>query len=129
MKILFPLLLFVIVSHAPSADAWLRPSGCVFPDARGHAAPQWICDSNAQRGLVSAVGYAAASRAGFAFARNMAIADARVKLARRIQGQCARPDYTDAVLINSRVLNLQRSPSGGFYARVGLRAADLARGC
>jgi hypothetical protein len=130
MKI-FALFLFLLPALTnPASAAWPGSSStCYFPDASRHIAPTWICQTSAPRGVLSAVGYARGSRAGFSFAREMAIADARVKLAQLIQGQCGRSGYSDAILRNSRVLNVQRSPSGGIYARVGVRAADLSRGC
>jgi|GEM_PF-3566607 len=129
MKVLASLILLFTLLNAPSAMAWLRAPACVYPDARNHAAPAWICESTQQRGLVTAVGYASRSQAGFSFSRNMAVADARIKLAQRLRGQCGKEGLSDAILRNSRVLNLQRSPSGGFYARLGVRASDLSRAC
>jgi succinate dehydrogenase/fumarate reductase flavoprotein subunit len=129
MKILAPLILLCSLLNAPSAMAWLRTPACVYPDARNHAAPAWICESAPQRGLVTAVGYASRSTAGFSFSRSMAVADARIKLGQRLRGQCGKAGMSHAILENSRVLNLQRSPSGGFYARVGVRASDLSRAC
>ena len=130
MNRLIAFLLLVWIGADARAQFWPNQNTCYFPDAAAAPAPAWVCQPRAvSSGLISTTGYSDQFHAGFAFARQMAVADARIRLAQGLQDQCGRQGTSDAVLRHSRVLNLQRSPGGGLYARVGIRRADLKNAC
>ncbi len=109
--------------------AWSFNSTCYYPDTRGVVAPDWVCTPPATPDLITAVGYAPRSAAGDGFSRQMAIADARVRLGKRLQGQCGRANITEAMLLDSRVQKMQRSPRGGYYVEVGVHPSGLRLDC
>lgn len=114
---------------APNAVAWMQDHHCTYPDAPGYAAPAWICQHGDRGGLLTETGYAPPSAAGIMFTRQMALADARVRLAQRLVGRCGLRNSSTAVIERSRLLKSQPSPRGGYYVQLGLRAEDLLAGC
>ena len=109
--------------------AWFPPAQCFFPDATHVRAPDWICQQNSDSELITALGVEPTSASGVSFSRNMAIANARINLAKRVHAQCNMGEFREVVLKNSRLLNTQTSPRGTQYAQVGIRPVDLRFSC
>ena len=109
--------------------AWFPPTSCFYPDATSVRAPDWICQQNSDAELITALGVEPTSASGVSFSRNMAIANARINLAKRVQAQCNIGEFREVVLKNSRLLNTQTSPRGTQYAQVGIRPVDLRFSC
>ena len=130
MKItIFILVTFSSLLSCSTTNAWVSGAACYFPDSPNVKAPRWICQQQVSAQLLTAVGYAQGSAIGAAFTKKMALADARVKLAQRLKGQCGVRYVSDAMLVNSRPLNTLRSPQGGHYVQLGIRPADLRLDC
>lgn len=129
-----------VVTVAPTT-----PRECVFPDAPKEVAPNWVCDVPVEGVAVSSVGSAVKSDAGPAFMKDMAGADARVKLAQQMRTRvsnmikqyvettgAASTETVDKVnssvsklitsetLTGSRVYRSISSPRGDIYVLVGL---------
>ncbi len=127
-------------------------AACVFPDAPSEPAPGWICDEPVEGVVVSAVGVAEKSAAGFSFMKNMAATDARVQLAQamKVQVQNMVKQYaettgsadaetvdrvntsvtrqiTDESLSGTRVIKTRMSPNGALYVLLGMDAAAAAQ--
>ncbi|MBC8209423.1 MAG: LPP20 family lipoprotein [Gammaproteobacteria bacterium] len=119
----------LLLSGCSDTSNWFSSAPCYYPDEPQTLAPGWVCGQSKSSAWLTSVGYAPASSAGAAFAKSMAQADARVKLAQRLKTQCAVGQISEALLNNSKLMNTQRSPSGGQYAQVGIRPADLQLRC
>ena len=117
------------ITGCADSNAWFDNRPCFFPDASGVSAPAWVCHSQDASNLVTAVGFAPRSAAGANFGKQMAAADARVKLAQRLQGRCGARYVSDAMLAYSKVLQTQRSPREGYYVLVGIRPSDIRLSC
>lgn len=119
---------------------------CTFPNSnRMEAAPGWICDEPVAGYAVTAVGAAQKSKAGIAFMKQMATADARVQLAQNVRIQVANmikqyaettgaagqetvdqvnssvtKQITNESLSGTRILKSTTGPDGTLYVLVGL---------
>jgi len=118
---------------------------CAYPDAPNESAPLWVCDAPVEGVSVSAVGVADKSAAGVSFMKNMAAADARVKLAQQMKvhvnnmikqyvettgaGSSETVDkvntsvsklITSEELSGSRIFRTATSPKGAMYVLLGL---------
>lgn len=125
---------------------------CTFPDSPKDPAPAWICNEPVAGVELSAVGYARSSKAGVAFMKQMATADARVQLAQTFKVTvnnmikqyaettgAADSETVDQVntsvsklitsesLIGSRLFRTRTSPAGGLYALVGLDTTNVQK--
>ncbi|HED32767.1 MAG TPA: hypothetical protein ENJ08_00925 [Gammaproteobacteria bacterium] len=123
---------------------------CVFPDAPGTAAPEWVCDRPVEGVEFSAVGSADKSGAGHDFMKSMAATSARVQLAQnlKIQVQNMVKQYvettgaadsetvdkvltsvskqiTNETLIGTKVFKTRTSPTGTLYVLVGMNASSV----
>ena len=127
-RLLFLVTILGLMSCSVS-NAWFPPTPCFYPDATSVRAPGWICQQNSDPDLITALGVEPASAAGVSFSRNMAIANARINLAKRVKAQCNISEFREVVLKNSRLLNMQISPRGTQYAQVGIRPVDLRVSC
>lgn len=104
----------------------LKTPDCVFPDSPETKAPDWICTSSIDGLGIIAMGYAEKSKAGYAFMKQMAAADARTTLARLSPGQNAKftreasvpITITDKDLMQTRIVKSVTSPAGGLYVLV-----------
>jgi len=114
----------------PAATGKARKANkCVFPNS-GKRAPNWVCDQNAKELAVTAVGYAAKSAAGISFMEQIAAADGRVKLARKLNSAARKKSddrdsamqtsVTDASLQGAIILKRAYDPKGALYVLVGL---------
>lgn len=115
-----------------------QPHACRFPKT-GAPAPGWICTARVRGLAIAAVGSSPRSGAGNAFMEQMAAADARVHLARKlgrvVQGRIdgnhrlqAKEDKVLTSLANesladTRIIRSIYSPDGTLYVLVGLDAA------
>ena len=124
MMIALSLLASCVETHAGYSNL-----PCYYPDQTSLKAPGWICHQQNSSRLITAVGESAQSLAGATFSQQMATANARVKLAIRLQDLCGVSKVSDAMLINSRPLNIQRSPRGTHYVQVGIKPSDLRLSC
>ena len=119
---------------------------CTYPNSnRQEAAPGWICDEPVPGIAVTAVGSAQKSKAGIAFMKQMAAADARVQLAQNVRIQVANmikqyaettgaagqetvdqvnssvtKQITNESLAGTRILRSISGPDGTLYVLVGL---------
>jgi len=118
---------------------------CVFPDAPGTAAPEWICDGPVEGSEVSAVGSAQKSGAGHSFMKQMAATDARVQLAQRMKVQVKNmikqyvettgaadsetmdkvmtsvtKQITNETLVGTKIFKSRTSPTGSLYVLLGM---------
>ena len=123
---------------------------CVFPDATGTAAPEWICDGPVEGVEVSAVGSAQKSGAGHSFMKQMAATDARVQLAQRMKVQVKNmikqyvettgaqdsetvdqvmtsvtKQITNETLVGTKIFKSRTSPSGSLYVLLGMNAESV----
>lgn len=98
---------------------------CSYPGSPETAAPDWICYQQNTAQLITETGMAEASSAGISFSKNMAIADARIKLSKRLQAQCKGNQLSEVSLEGSRVLNRQRSPTGAQFVQLGINPSKL----
>ena len=129
-----------------SKDVALPPvTECAYPDSPKDSAPLWICDAPVEGVAVSAVGVADKSAAGVSFMKNMAAADARVKLAQQMKvhvnnmikqyvettgaGSSETVDkvntsvsklITSETITGSRIFRTATSPKGAMYVLLGL---------
>ncbi|HEY0666107.1 MAG TPA: hypothetical protein VGD24_08580 [Gallionella sp.] len=96
---------------------------CLFPDSMVRA-PAWICGARIRGWRATAVGTAAKSDAGDAFMEQMAAADARTRLARKLSRQDSGGDrsstITDETLRSSRIIKRAYGPDGRLYVLVGI---------
>ncbi len=125
---------------------------CFYPDAPTSKAPKWVCDITPNGIELGAVGYAKKSIAGLSIMRDVAVNDARAKLAQQFETsvqsvfkqaikastvsttesvnenvneyfESVTKNVTSRVLSNSRVIVTQRSPAGGLFTLVGMDKA------
>jgi hypothetical protein len=110
---------------------------CFFPKSKKRA-PQWVCNAHADGLAIAAVGAAAKSKAGLSFMEQMAIADARKKLAQELHdskqpkaeensvASNTASDVTEAneSLENTKILKSISGPNGSLYVLVGIDEAS-----
>lgn len=125
---------------------------CTYPDAPQHEAPGWICDVMPEDLEIGAVGFAKNSKAGLSIMRDIAMNDAKSRLAQQFESnvnnlfkqassaaitstdektvetvneyfESVTKNVTSQTLTNARVLASQRSPGGGLYTLVGMDKA------
>lgn len=120
-----------------------KAAKCLFPRTKNRA-PDWVCNAHADGLSVAAVGSFAKTEAGISFMEQMAAADARVHLARKLRGSVqskimssegsSRPPVgrdsalvtriTNETLRGTRVVNSIYAPDGTLYVMVGLDKAN-----
>ena len=146
---MIPALAALVISGCGGEKQMAAPE-CVFPDAPSSPAPAWICDAPVEGVALSAVGYAQKSKAGNAFMKKMATADARVTLAQTFKTTvqnmikqyaettgAADAETVDQVntsvsklitnetLVGSRLFKSRTSPADGMYVLVGLDTTNV----
>ena len=94
---------------------------CLFPKSRKRA-PEWVCKAQDDSENVTAVGSFHKSGAGIEFMEQMASADARVNLAKKLRGTGSQT-LTDEQLQGSRVLKKIYGPKGTLYVLIGFDKA------
>lgn len=120
---------------------------CLFPKSRKRA-PDWVCHAHADNLAVAAVGSFYKSGAGIEFMQQMAAADARVQLARKLrepvlQTLAASQDaansnnaerdsallsrITDEKLQGTRILKSAYGPRGKLYVLIGFDEAGTQK--
>lgn len=115
---------------------------CLFPKSRKRA-PDWICTAQDDNLTVTAVGSFHKSGAGPEFMQQMAAADARVKLAKKlrapVQKKIAESDnvaagdnaliskITDEQLQGTKVIKSVYGPRGTLYVLMGLDDAGTQK--
>lgn len=120
---------------------------CLFPQSRKRA-PDWVCNAQADNLAVSAVGSFYKSGAGIEFMQQMAAADARVQLARKLRepvlhtlavsanaanSNDAERDsallgrITDEKLQGTRILKSAYGPRGRLYVLIGFDEAGTQK--
>jgi hypothetical protein len=139
------LLMVALLSACGSKAPKTVQAECAFPDNPREAAPLWVCDAPVEGVAVSAVGSYEKSAAGYAFMKDQATADGRVKLAQqfRVQVQNMVKQYvgttgsgksetvdrvnssvskqiTNESLAGSKVFRSANSSNGFVYVLVGL---------
>lgn len=120
---------------------------CLFPKSRKRA-PDWVCNAQADNMTVAAVGSFAKSGAGMEFMQQMAAADARVHLARKLHDQVQKKielgtgdanaihtgsdkelirQIIDVQLKGSRILKSVKGPRGRLFVLIGLDEAGMQK--
>jgi len=118
---------------------------CVFPKSQKRA-PIWICNDYADGMEVAAVGSAARSKAGKSFMEQMAVADARTRLARKLSeavqskvedgtSPANTPESDDVEktkivrvsLEDTEILKRSYGPNGRLYVLIGLDKAGVQK--
>ncbi|HQS58547.1 MAG: hypothetical protein B7Y56_11800 [Gallionellales bacterium 35-53-114] len=115
-----------------------KAKNCLFPKSRKRA-PSWVCDAKDPDLAVAAVGTFHKSGAGPEFMQQMAAADGRVNLAKKLHvpvqkkiaesGSVAAGDkaliskITDEKLEGTKVLKSAYGPGGKLYVLIGLDTA------
>jgi hypothetical protein len=94
---------------------------CLFPKSRKRA-PEWVCKALDDSETVTAVGSFHKSGAGIEFMEQMASADARVNLAKKLRGTGSKK-LTDEQLQGSRVIKKIYGPKGALYILIGIDKA------
>ncbi|HBQ44248.1 MAG TPA: hypothetical protein DD716_01145 [Thiomicrospira sp.] len=122
---------------------------CVFPNTNV-AAPGWICDEPVDGIEVSALGIAEPSKAGITYMKDIAVADARGRLAEEMKITVSKmvksylgttgvgtTETVDAAasstiktissetLVGSKIIRSRTGPNGKFYALVGMNAENF----
>ena len=92
----------------------IKSKRCVFPKSRKRA-PAWVCSGKDDRIETSAVGSFAKSKGSLAFREQMATANAREKLAGKINSE---------VLEGSEVLQSAYAPNGTLYVLIGIKSVS-----
>jgi len=120
---------------------------CVYPNSTV-IAPDWVCDVPVKSLVLSAVGIAEPSKAGFSFMKDIAAADGRGRLAEQLQGEVKKmvkqylgttgkgdsetvdaaasstlKTITHQTLVGSRVHQTRTGPNGRLYVLVGIDEA------
>lgn len=142
------MLSFVSCKSTPDTVKLERVKECTFPDDGKTEAPLWVCDAPVEGIEVSAVGSAAATKAGYDFQRKMAAASARERLAAQMKvtvnemikryaettgaadsetvdraNTAVSKHITDAQLVGSKVVrNLKNPNTGVLFVLMGIDA-------
>lgn len=139
-KLLIAAVISFVVSGCSSNP---KVAECNFPNTR-EVAPGWVCDEPVA-GMVTAVGSAHKSDAGFGFMKQMAATEARVQLAQMIRVQVQNmikryaettgsasketvdrvntsvtKQITDETLQGTKILKSTTAPDGAVYVLVGI---------
>jgi hypothetical protein len=126
-----------------STSPSFKATKCYFPKTR-KTAPDWICNPQIEKLTFSAVGSAERSEAGNEFMEQMATADARTKLAKKVShniskkitsnnAHTGKPDtaliekITTVSLEGTKVINKAYAPQGRLYVLIGLDEAGTER--
>lgn len=152
-SLLFPSLLLsgtcaAATQPVPEKVAQLaKEKKCLFPKSRKRA-PAWVCGAQADDMTITAVGSSAKSKAGISFMEQMAVADARQKLAQKLQSsvrkQVAQSSVTstnnparanDAAIVKitneqlqgSKILKKIYAPNGTLYVLIYLDQAEAEK--
>ena len=117
---------------------------CLFPKSK-KLAPSWLCNTQDDKWAVTAIGSHPKSKAGIAFMEEMAAAEARVQLVKKLSGTITQKisasetsknhntDSPDKILIEkishaslegSRIISKAYAPHGRVYVLIGLNQAD-----
>ena len=115
---------------------------CLFPKSKKRA-PSWVCNEQADTLAVAAVGSFAKSGAGIEFMEQMAAADARVHLARKLNAtvqkkineidaaanhdQTLISNITEESLQSTKVLKKVNDPKGKLYVLIGFDEAGTQK--
>ena len=115
---------------------------CLFPQSKKRA-PDWVCTARDDNLAVTALGSFHKSNAGIEFMQQMAAADARVNLAKKlrapVQKKIAESEggaagdsalinkITDEQLQGTKVLKSVYGPRGKFFVLMGLDAAGAQK--
>ena len=115
---------------------------CLFPKSR-KSAPDWVCDAKDQGLAVTAVGTFHKSGAGLEFMQQMAAADARVNLAKKLRAPLQKKiaesergaardsalisKITDEQLQGTKVIKSVYGPKGMLYVLIGLDEAGAQK--
>ena len=94
---------------------------CLFPNSRKRA-PEWICNAQDEGEMVTATGSFHKSGAGNEHMEQMASADARANLARKLHVS-GNQSFTDQQLEGSRVIKKIYGPKGTLYVLIGIDKA------
>ncbi|HUX91864.1 MAG TPA: hypothetical protein VMV48_14355 [Gallionellaceae bacterium] len=134
-------------NKAAGDTAVAKSKKCLFPKSRKRA-PDWVCSGQADNLAVAAVGSFYKSGAGIEFMQQMAAADARVHLARKLRepvqkkladsgeaenGNPAERDHaligkiTEEQLQGTRILKSVYGPTGTLYVLVGFDEAGAKK--
>jgi hypothetical protein len=120
---------------------------CLFTKSSKRA-PLWVCDALAEGLVVTAIGSATKSKAGFAYMQQMALADARTHLAQKLNETSPPKSAGDAEMANTnatesgselitkitevslegtQVINRASGPDGTLYVLIGLDDAGVQK--
>jgi hypothetical protein len=118
---------------------------CVFPKSKKRA-PAWVCNAHAEGMEVAAVGSSAKSKAGKSFMEQMAVADARARLAQKLSesaqpktessqdganppesGRTVIAKNTNESLENTKIIKRSYSPNGTLYVLIGIDEAGAQK--
>ena len=146
---------FVLISCSSTPDKKLAKSqvvhDCVFPNTEV-AAPGWVCDEPVKGVAISAVGVAEATKGGISYQKDLAIADARGRLAEQMKVQVGKmvkkyvgttgvlksetldaaasstiKTVTSESLVGSRIYKMRTGPKGRLFVLVGLDPENKVR--
>jgi hypothetical protein len=120
---------------------------CLFTKSSKRA-PLWVCDAHAEGLVVTAVGSASKTKAGFAHMQQMALADARTHLAQKLsessqpavegreeaanqntteRGSALITKTTQESLEGTKVIKRTTGPDGTLYVLIGLDEAGVQK--
>jgi hypothetical protein len=158
MRIFLTVLLYstLVLSHyalgedlatGTSQPAVKKVKKCLFTKSSKRA-PLWVCDGLAEGLVVTAVGSATKSKAGFAYMQQMALADARTHLAQKLN-ESSQPKVagseeaanknttesereiitkiTEVSLEGTQVIKRTSGPDGAMYVLIGLDEAGVQK--
>ena len=116
-----------ILAETPAKKAEVskvsKAKKCLFPKSRKRA-PDWVCKAQDDNETVTAVGSFHKSGAGNEFMEQMAAADARVNLAKKLRGTASQT-FTDEQLQGSRVMKKIYGPKGALYVLISIDKAAV----
>lgn len=123
-KLIYLILCIGILISAVSCA--LFSSDCRYPDSSGTIAPAWVCSGSVNGLNITATGYSEKSSLGRSFMQQMAITDARTKLARLLAGKDStvikHASGTTTITVNdleyTSIVKSILSPTGGLYVLV-----------
>ena len=153
-------LLLIVAALIPNTYTWadtptqptknIKPAKakkCLFPKSRKRA-PAWICNPQEESLTVTALGSFAKSKAGHEFMEQMATADARARLADKLNGSVQKkiaeseassnknisnPDnalitkITNETLEGTKIIKSVYAPNGRLYVLLGLDEAGTQK--
>jgi hypothetical protein len=127
---------YALAEASNTTTKTIKARKCLFPKTRKRA-PDWVCHPPNEQLTFTAVGTFAKSKAGIDFIEQMAAADARAKLARKMNDSISHKidsnngsaNNTDKALIEqitctslegTKILNKAYAPHGRVYVLIGL---------